>query len=336
MHVNLCSCGNAILTKMTLYERIFTHSQNIDFERTALDVFDFQFENCPMYRQYVTQLNWPKPKFIEEIPFLPISFFKSHEIICNDVSPEIVFKSSGTHGERSKHLVAKVSSYIASFNASYKELVGNPEDQIILALLPNYMEQGDSSLVYMVDHLIQQTQSDLSGFHLESFDDLVQSYHKGVSAGKQVVIFGVSYALLDLAERRPDLSKAIIIETGGMKGTRAELTKQELHEQLMKGFRCEYISSEYGMTELLSQAYSKKDGIFVTSRTMDVLIREVNDPFRYADDGNTGGINIVDLANINSCSFIATNDLGRKVEGGFELMGRYDGADIRGCNLLVP
>jgi hypothetical protein len=320
---------------MTLYKRIFSQSQNIDFECIALDVFDYQFKNCPIYKQYVTQLDWSKPECIEEIPFLPVSFFKSHHIICEELAPEIVFKSSGTSGIRSTHLIAKKSSYIDSFNATYNEVIGNPKDQVILALLPNYIEQGDSSLVYMIEHLIEQTKNDLSGFYLHAFEDLILSYEKAVSSGKQVVLFGVSFALLDLAELSPDLSKAIIIETGGMKGRREELTKQGLHEQLIKGFGCEYISSEYGMTELLSQAYSRKDGVFAPGRMMEVFIREVNDPFRYVDNGNTGGINIVDIANIHSCSFIATNDLGRKVDGGFELMGRYDGADIRGCNLLV-
>jgi len=320
---------------MTLYERIFTQSQNFDFERIALDVFDYQLKNCPTYNQFVTQLEWPKPECIKEIPFLPISFFKSHHIICEEMTPEVTFKSSGTGGTRSKHFIAKKSCYIDSFNATYNKLIGNPEDQVILALLPNYIEQGDSSLVYMIEQLIKQTKNDLSGFYLKSFEELILSYQKGISTGKQVVLFGVSYALLDLAERAPDLSKAIIIETGGMKGRREELTKQELHEQLIKGFGCEYISSEYGMTELLSQAYSRKDGVFVPGKTMEVFIREVNDPFHYVDNDITGGINVVDLANIHSCSFIATNDLGRKVDGGFELMGRYDGADIRGCNLLV-
>jgi len=225
--------------------------------------------------------------------------------------------------------------YIKAFNLGYDEIIGYPENQVILALLPNYQEQGESSLIYMVDHLIKRTNNKLSGYFLSNFEDLIQAYNNAISQGKDVVIFGVSYALLDLTELNPDLSKARIIETGGMKGRRKELTKQELHSALKKGLNTDFISSEYGMTELLSQAYSIDRGIFKASPTMRVLIREVNDPFNYVEEGKTGGINVIDLANINSCSFISTQDLGRIVPEGFELMGRFDNSDIRGCNLLI-
>ena len=224
---------------------------------------------------------------------------------------------------------------ICTFNLTYDTLIGNPEDQVILALLPSYQEQGASSLVYMVDHLIKRTNHKLSGYFLSNLDDLIQAYNDAIKQGKDVVIFGVSYALLDLAELNPDLSQARVIETGGMKGRRKELTKKELHTILKKGLNTSFISSEYGMTELLSQAYSFANGLFKTGTTMRVLIREVNDPFNYIEDGKTGGINVIDLANVNSCSFIATQDLGKILPEGFELMGRFDNADIRGCNLLV-
>ena len=320
---------------MELSDSIFSIKNEIDFERTALQIFDYQVKNCSVYREYATQLNRPNPTCIAEIPFLPISFFKTHKVIAEDKSTELVFKSSGTGGERSSHFVAEKSLYINSFNQTYDELIGNPKDQVILALLPNYLEQGESSLVFMVDHLITRSQNDLSGFYLNDFDALLNTYKKAIALGKQVVLFGVSYALMDLAELNPDLSQALIIETGGMKGRRVEITKSELHELLSQGLNCAHISSEYGMTEMLSQAYLDNNGVFKSGNQMQVLIRDVNDPFHFIENEKTGGINVIDLANIYSCSFIATQDLGRKINGGFEIMGRFDNADLRGCNLLV-
>lgn len=320
---------------MKLYDSIFSIKNEIDFERTALQIFDYQVENCSVYREYVQQLNWSKPTCLTEIPFLPISFFKSHKIITNGSDAELVFKSSGTGGERSTHFVADKSLYINSFNLTYDEWIGDPKDQVIIALLPNYLEQGESSLVFMVDHLIKRSQNSLSGFYLNDFNALIETYKKAIELGKQVVLFGVSYALMDLTELNPDLSKALIIETGGMKGRRAEITKNELHELLSRGLNCKHISSEYGMTELLSQAYLDKNGVFKSGKHMRVLIRDVNDPFHFIENEKTGGINVIDLANIQSCSFIATQDLGRIVGDGFEVMGRFDNADLRGCNLLV-
>ncbi|NRA10663.1 MAG: acyl transferase [Crocinitomicaceae bacterium] len=320
---------------MELINQIFDIQSDEEFEKVALKVYAFQKENCTIYSEYIQALNKPEPTTISEIPFLPISFFKSHKVVCGDCKEQALFKSSGTGGKRSHHYVQDTSLYERSFNSIYDQQIGNPENQVILALLPNYLEQGESSLVYMVDHLIKRTKSALSGFYLSNLEELIQQYKSALTTGKQVVLFGVSYALLDLAELNPDLSKAIIIETGGMKGRRKELTKLELHSELEKGFNCDSISSEYGMTELLSQSYSNAAGLFDQPAWMKILTRDVNDPLSYVRNGKTGGISIIDLANVNSCSFIATQDLGKITGNQFEILGRFDNSDIRGCNLLV-
>ncbi|MBM3186792.1 MAG: acyl transferase, partial [Bacteroidetes bacterium] len=277
------------------------------------------------------------PKSISEIPFSPIQFFKTHEVLSKPKSgSETLFLSSGTGLiGRSKHLVSDVSIYEQSFRKSYECQFGDPKNQVILALLPNYIEQGNSSLVYMVNDLISQTENDLSGFLLSDFDEIHKRYTLALHTGKEVVIFGVSYALLDLAEKGFDLSQALIIETGGMKGRREELSKAELHERIKNGLCVEYVSSEYGMTELLSQAYSERNGVFQTPPWMKVVFSDVYDPLTLVSGNSTSLINVIDLANINSCSFIQTQDLGRKVDNGFVLEGRLDLSDIRGCNLMV-
>ncbi len=319
-----------------LENQIFSIEKNSDFEKTVFDVFNFQRENCSVYKEYLKILNRPFPKTIDEIPFLPISFFKSHTVISTDLPVLFDFFSSGTTGMiRSKHSVQKAEMYERSFIQIYNEYIGNPAEQVILALLPNYIEQGNSSLVYMVDHLIKETNSTLSGFFLTDYDQLVSNYQKAISEGKKVVIFGVSYALLDLADAKIDLSEAQIIETGGMKGRRKEISKEELHTYLKNGLGCEFISSEYGMTELFSQSYSNKDGIFSIPKWMDIKIRQTNDPFQFVKEGKTGGINVIDLANLYSCSFIATQDLGKRIGDQFQLMGRFDNSDLRGCNMMV-
>ncbi len=314
---------------------IFSISSNDDFLRLALKVYHYQKEHCSIYGDYIRSIGKDEPKTLEEIPFLPISFFKSHVVKDDSKETQLIFRSSGTGGERSQHHIADTKLYERSFNQTYDQLIGNPADQVILALLPNYLEQGESSLIYMVDHLIKRTGNKLSGFFLNNHESLLNAYREAILEGKHVVIFGVSYALLDLTELKPDLSNATIIETGGMKGRRKELTKSELHEALRKGLNCTKIASEYGMTELLSQAYSISNEIFVPAKTMRILIREVNDPFSYVEQGKTGGINVIDLANLHSCSFIETQDLGRENSKGFEVMGRFDQSDIRGCNLMV-
>ena len=320
---------------MELIDQIFDIQSNEDFEKVALEVYSFQKDNCTVYSEYLNALNKPEPANVSEIPFLPISFFKSHKVISGDSQEQVLFKSSGTSGERSQHFVLDTELYKKSFIAIYKYQIGDPKDQVILALLPNYLEQGESSLVYMVDELIRQSESQLSGFFLENYSDLITNYNQAIASGKSVVIFGVSYALLDLAELKPNLSKATIIETGGMKGRRKELSKKELHAALKKGFDCASISSEYGMTELLSQSYSNSDGKFDQPAWMKIMIRDINDPFSFVREGKSGGINIIDLANLNSCSFIATQDLGKMTNNQFEILGRFDNSDIRGCNLLI-
>ncbi len=319
-----------------LEQAIFEIKGQADFEKIALEVYQFQCEHCEIYRDFVKQLNRKEPEKISEIPFLPISFFKTHEVRSRTKKVETLFMSSGTTGTaRSQHFVESLKMYEISFLKSYISQVGNPENQIILALLPNYIEQGNSSLVYMVDHLIKATKNELSGFYLQNLADLIQAYEKAIATGKEVVIFGVSYALLDLADLKPNLSKARIIETGGMKGRRKELSKEELHEILKTAFQVPFISSEYGMSELLSQAYSDKNGLFDLPQWMKVMIRDVNDPFGYLENEKTGGVNVIDLANLYSCAFISTQDLGKITQDQLQLMGRYDHSDVRGCNLMV-
>jgi phenylacetate-coenzyme A ligase PaaK-like adenylate-forming protein len=322
---------------MQLIDRIFSIHSDESFEKTALEVFSFQYKNNPIYRTFTDSLGKSNPKSIAEIPFLPISFFKTHSVVSCDLSQiELTFLSSGTtDSTRSKHLIHSISLYEKSFEATYRKFIGNPEEQVVLGLLPNYIEQGNSSLVYMVNRLIELSKTDLSGFMLDNLSSIKNVYSNAIKSGKKVVIFGVSYALLDLAEQKTDLSQATIIETGGMKGKRAELTKEELHHELRKGLNVPFISSEYGMTELLSQAYSDKDGLFTSPNWMKLLMRDMNDPFEYVEEGKTGGINVIDLANLYSCSFIATQDLGKINANQFQLLGRFDNSDIRGCNLMV-
>ncbi|MCH2224450.1 MAG: acyl transferase [Crocinitomicaceae bacterium] len=314
-------------------KEIFAVESEDHFQEIALSIFHHQKQHCKVYRDFIHYLSRPTPKKIEEIPFLPISFFKTHTVVSNQQKIQTTFKSSGTGGDRSSHHVTDISLYQQSFQISYDHFMGTHKNQVILALLPNYLEQGESSLVYMVDQLIKEA-NPLSAFVLNDLTEVIERYNKAIELNKEVVIFGVSYALLDLCKLTPDLSEATVIETGGMKGRRKELTKQELHNTLKAGLNCQSISSEYGMTELLSQAYSNQNGIFQTPPWMKILIRQVNDPFKYQHDKKTGGINIIDLANINSCSFIASQDLGKLHNDGFEIMGRFDHSDIRGCNLL--
>lgn len=319
-----------------LIDRIFSIQTTDDFNRCALDVYTFQKHNSPVYAHYLNLLNRPEPTHFSEIPHLPIGFFKTHEVLAAGMTPEVIFQSSGTTGmARSKHFVADLSLYERSFIPTYERFVGPLENQIIVALLPNYIAQGSSSLVYMVEKLIKVTKNNASGFYLTDFQALLSAIEQAKKEQKQVVLFGVSYALLDLAELKPNLSDVTIIETGGMKGTRKEMSKEMLHTHLKTAFQCNTISSEYGMCELLSQAYSDKDGLFELPKWMRVQLREVNDPFTYSTGQKTGGVNVIDLANIYTCSFIETQDLGRFEQGKLRLMGRFDHSEVRGCNLLV-
>jgi hypothetical protein len=277
-------------------------------------------------------------KTITDIPFLPIQFFKSHAVLSSSNPIQETFTSSGTTGMiSSKHLVTDLSLYEQSFQKAFSQFYGNSEDYVILALLPSYLEREGSSLIYMVNDLIESSNHPKSGFYLHNYDELVQQLIKIDSSGQNVLLIGVTYALLDVVEKQTfQLKNTIIMETGGMKGKRKEIIREELHEVLGNGFGVSAIHSEYGMTELLSQAYSLGNGIFECPPWMQILIRDPEDALTYVDFGKTGGINVIDLANINSCSFIATQDLGKKYPNhSFEVLGRFDSSDIRGCNLMV-
>jgi phenylacetate-coenzyme A ligase PaaK-like adenylate-forming protein len=319
---------------------IFTISGQKQFEKIALKIFRFQHENNPVYREFCDLLktNPQKVKSLHQIPFLPIQFFKSHNVVSNNNPIEAVFTSSGTTGTiTSKHLVTDVTIYEESYRKAFSQFYGNIEDYVVLALLPSYLEREGSSLIHMVEDLIQLTNNSDSGFYLNNHDELIQKLIELDEAGQNVILIGVTYALLDLIEKQKfQLQHTIIMETGGMKGKRKEMIREELHEQLCEGFGVTAIHSEYGMTELLSQAYSLGDGIFECPSWMQIHIRDTEDALTYISDGKTGGINVIDLANINSCSFIATQDLGKKYPNTtFEVLGRFDNSDIRGCNLMV-
>ncbi len=325
--------------RLELIRKIFTVDAH-NFETLALEIYQYQFTFNKVYRNYVTALRAKDPKTFLEIPFLPIQFFKSHKIVCSDQPVELVFKSSGTtNTARATHYVLDHQLYEKSFLTNYRSTIGNPEDQIVIGLLPSYLAQGESSLVYMVNKLIQLSSHALSGFYLEDYVGLLSKINDAKNQGKKIVLFGVSYALLDFAELKPDLNGIVIIETGGMKGKRTEMSKSELHSSLKESFQTHHIASEYGMTELLSQGYSLKNDVFTLPNWMKVLVRQVSDPFSYVKPGKTGGINVIDLANLDSCCFIETQDLGKEIDAkdgtGFILMGRFDHSDIRGCNLLV-
>jgi phenylacetate-coenzyme A ligase PaaK-like adenylate-forming protein len=301
-----------------------------NFEERALALFHYQYQHVPIYRSYVDLVKRNNPRSLEDIPFLPISFFKTEQIVDQEAKKsDLHFQSSGTGNTgRSQHFVADKQWYEDSFLLGFTHFFGPIQDYVVLALLPNYLEQGDSSLVYMVNGLIHQSGQALSGFLLKEPSSLVERYQAAISQGKKVIIFGVSYALLDLAELNIDLSQAIIIETGGMKGRRKELTKAELHVELIKGLGVDHVRSEYGMTEILSQGYSMKDGKFQVVPWMKILIRDPYDPFELFPNNRTGGINVIDLANQHSCAFIQTQDLGRIEGDGFYLEGRFDDADV--------
>ncbi|WP_425391810.1 acyl transferase [Ekhidna sp.] len=301
------------------------------FVDSSLKVFEYQYRHCNIYQEYCKYLN-KNPKNVKkltDIPFIPIEFFKNHAIKSGDWSASKIFKSSGTtETGRSKHYVRDESFYHSITTHTFEHSVNALEDLQIIALLPSYQEQGQSSLINMVDHFIHQSDPS-SGYYLDS--DIEQMLHK---PGKKLII-GVSYALLDLVESKNIASgDSIIMETGGMKGRRKEITREDLHNRLKTGFNTDAIWSEYGMTELFSQAYGE-NGKFKFPSWAKCLIRDINDPFSYLENQSTGGINIIDLGNIDTCSFIETKDLGRVDGNHFEVLGRFDNSDIRGCNLLV-
>jgi len=318
---------------------IFDIKDETDFENTALKIFHFQAVHNPVYQQFLKYLKIDHNQInqVHHIPFLPIEFFKSHQVVSQSGPYEAIFMSSGTTGmQRSRHYVKNLDLYETSFLKTFKTFYGDIKDYTIVALLPSYIEQGHSSLVYMVHKLIALSEQSQSGFYLND-TDLPFLLKKLDAAHKKTLLIGVSYALLDLVQKHSfNLSHTIVMETGGMKGRRKEMLREELHQHLKRGFGLDAIHSEYGMTELLSQSYSKGNGIFESPTWQKILIRDTEDPFTYLPAGKTGGINVIDLANINSCAFIATQDLGKKVGAQqFEILGRFDHSDVRGCNLLL-
>lgn len=325
---------------MKLSEKIFEITSKEEFNNVAIELFNFQYQNNLLYQRYCDLLKIVPTavKTINEVPFLPVSFFKSYAIKTQEFKEKIIFLSSGTTGEnQSKHYVKDVTLYEKSFQKAFQQSYGNISDYCILALLPSYMEREGSSLIYMVNQLINESKNEKSGFYLHHQNELVNALKELESVKQKTILFGVSFALLDFAEEHQlQLNNTIIIETGGMKGRRKELTREELHDIYKEKFGVTTIHSEYGMTELLSQAYSKGKGIFTPPNWMKIIIRDVNDPLLFLEENKLGGINVVDLANIYSCSFIATQDLGKKRgDNAFEVLGRFDNSDLRGCNLLI-
>jgi phenylacetate-coenzyme A ligase PaaK-like adenylate-forming protein len=324
-----------------LKDHIFNITDEVDFEKISLEIFRYQSENNLVYKNFIQNLGKDplSVKSIYNIPFLPVEFFRNHTIITGNFTDQTVFESSGTTGlSTSRHHIADLDIYAESFFKGFRYFYGEPSEYFFAALLPSYFERGNSSLVYMVDKLINQSQDGRSKFFLNDLDDLAGVLKEIKGENRKAMLIGVSFALLDFAERySEDLSGIIVVETGGMKGRRKELTREELHSVLKEAFNLKSIHSEYGMTELLSQAWSKGEGLFNCPPWMRIMLRETNDPLSVYDiPGKTGGINIIDLANINSCSFIATGDLGKFHEdGSFEVSGRFDNSDIRGCNLLA-
>lgn len=326
--------------KKKVFELSF-NSSNDDFNLVALDVFNYQVQHNLIYKAYVLglKINPESITHYTQIPFLPIEFFKTKDVICEGIHDTAVcFSSSGTTGQiTSKHYVNDISVYETSFYKGFELFYGNPSDYCILALLPNYLERTGSSLVYMFDKLIQESNHPKSGFYLNNLNDLKKTIEELKQTKQKTILLGVTYALLDLAEMGVELTNDfIVMETGGMKGRRKEILKEELHQILKQSFNVNTIHSEYGMTELLSQAYSKQDGVFQCPPWLKVLIRDMNDPFSYVKEKKSGGVNVIDLANINSCAFIETKDLGRLNQNSdFEILGRFDNSDLRGCNLMI-
>lgn len=331
---------NTNFNSKSFQQKLF-ESEQIDFEAAALQLFKFQYHHNAIYRKYCQLIGIQKESVtsLTTIPFLPISFFKSHHLKTTYFEAEETFSSSGTSSSQtSKHFVKDIQLYEKSFEQAFEHFYGKINHYRILALLPSYLERKGSSLVYMADYLIKNSGYTESGFFLNNLSELNSTLNKLAQTNQKVLLIGVSFGLLDFVESFKPIenAKLIVMETGGMKGRRKELVREELHELLQLGFNTQSIHSEYGMTELLSQAYSKGKGKFETPPWMRISIRKQDDPFSIADTGETGGINIIDLANIYSCAFIQTDDLGRlDSKNAFEVLGRFDAAEVRGCNLLI-
>lgn len=309
-----------------------------DFVGSCLRTYRFQYEQNGLYRSWCDRLGRTptEVRYLEDIPALPVSFFKTDRVMTTEFEPEVFFRSSGTTGTTgSFHYVRELALYQSSYSKCFRLMYGDPADWCILGLLPSYLERGDSSLVNMVQGLMQQSGHELGGFFLQNEEELANRLGRLEAAGQKTLLLGVTYALLDFAERFPmDLRHTVVMETGGMKGRREELTREEVHSRLKKSFGLSGVHSEYGMTELLSQAYSKGGGRFVCPPWMRVLVRDERDPLVVCTEGE-GVLQVVDLANQYSCSFIATEDVGCVYgDGSFEVWGRLDQADLRGCSLL--
>ena len=320
---------------MARYDEIFLIGSEAEFEREALRLFRHQAEHCAPYAEYVRLLGVEPSQVqrVEDIPMLPIEIFKSHKVYCGEQEPQMTFTSSATTGMvQSRHYVEDIALYERAFTEAFRHFYGDERECSIYALLPSYLEREGSSLVYMAERLIAQCGG--GGFYLHNYEKLLNDMSHDPNPK---ILLGVTYALLDLAENyAPKLENTVVMETGGMKGRRKELPKSELHKVLCSAFGVERIHSEYGMAELMSQAYSSGEGLFRTPRWMNVLVRDVNNPFRRLPSGRRGGLDIIDLANRSSCAFIATEDMGvRYDDGSFRIEGRISQSDIRGCNLLV-
>jgi phenylacetate-coenzyme A ligase PaaK-like adenylate-forming protein len=323
-----------------IIEKIFNIRSESDFEKCCLWTFQYQVLNSKVYSDWVKALGVEANKVstIEEIPFLPISFFKTHQVTTAQAPFDIEFSSSGTTGtSTSKHFVKDADLYKRSFISAFEQQYGDSGNCVIIGLLPSYLERTGSSLIYMCEELISKSKRPESGFYLNDFEKLRSLLSLLKQQNQKTVLFGVAYALLDFAELHPPTwNNLYVIETGGMKGRRKEMVRDELHEEIRNNWPVLHLHSEYGMTELMSQAYYDDNKSFVCPPWMQLKIRDTTDPFCYLDVNKTGGINIIDLANLDSCSFIATQDLGKRFNNGrFEVLGRFDHSDIRGCNLLV-
>ena len=322
------------------FEKIFNIQNHMDFKKQCLHIYHFQYQNNYVYQNYCNMIceNPININEINKIPFLPISFFKTKKILSVDKFEKVFYSSGTTTKSRSKHFISDLILYQESFINNFRLNYGDINQYTIIALLPNYYENKDSSLIYMVERLIKLTKSNESGFYLDDYSKLSKKLIElEIKNDRKTILIGVPYALLDLIDfNQFQLNNTIIMETGGMKGKRKEMVRKELHEKLKLGFGVKKIHSEYGMTELLSQAYSKGDGVFKTPSWMKVFIRDINDAQNLDFNKKSGAINIIDLANYNSCSFIATDDMGKFVnDDEFEVIGRIDNSDIRGCNLLI-
>ncbi len=329
-----------IPTREYLTQRIFNLNNQDEFQTLAIQVFYYQYQHNPIYKKFVDCLTSDVSSIqnLEDIPFLPVEFFKWQKVCTGHFSADAIFTSSGTTGmQPSRHFVRDLSLYEKSFLHGFEVFFGHPSQYAILALLPSYLEREGSSLIYMVEKLIEHSANARSGFYLHDYDQLQKNISALVQKKQKILLIGVTFALLEMAEKYPvEAADMIVMETGGMKGQRKEIIREELHQLLKYGFGVQRIYSEYGMTELLSQGYSLGSGIFRTPQWMKILIRDMNDPKSFLAHEKPGAISVIDLANIDSCSFLSTQDLGKKhPDGSFEVLGRYDNSDVRGCNLLV-